>query len=149
MNRFLKLMGVAAGPLLLFSACRTPPSPPTAAPWGREELRLFFSRARDPRNYWITVYSSDQGPSFKGNNRLHPEQLAMMSFEARTDATLPLIRIDAWLGREFYALLDTTSAHSWMTARAFHAMRGVPFGPPAYRFRVAHVKDSGFCRRGP
>lgn len=137
-RRYVLATGVILTALL--AACRTPP-PPVATPLNREELRRFFARARDPRNYWITVYDSEQGPLFKGGNRLHPAQLVMLPFESPAPGALPIVKLDAWLGRDFHAFLDTTSARNWITMHAFHAMHGIPFGPPAYRFPVAHVNE--------
>lgn len=123
-------------------SCRTsPPRPAATTPMNKDDLRSFFARAIDPRRYWITVYDSDHGPTFQGHNRLHPEQLAMLPFVETTDRSAPLVEINAWLGRDFHALLDTTSARTWITMDAFHAMRGTPLGPPAYRFPVVHVRE--------
>lgn len=139
-----RILGTPLATAILLSGygCRAPSGPVTPIPLTREELRAFFASARSPQQFWITPYNSDQGPTFKGHNRLHPEQMVALPFQSSSEPTMPLIKFDAWLGREFLALLDTTSARNWMTLRAFHAMRGVPFGPPAYRFPVVHVNEA-------
>jgi hypothetical protein len=135
----LILAGITFG---FLQGCRTSkPAPATTTPLKAEDLRAFFTRAADPRRFWITVYDSDQGPAFKGQNRLHPEQLAVLPFADSSDRNAPLVNINAWLGRDFLALIDTTSARNWVSEQAFHALRGIPLGPPAYRFPVVHVRE--------
>ena len=42
----------------------------------RDKIRTYYKTARDPRQYWITVYSSEAGPVFVGAHRVHAGQSA-------------------------------------------------------------------------
>lgn len=125
---------------LLAAGCRTPRDVP-ARPLSKQELRALFSRAQEPRRLWLTVYRSEKGPVFSGHNRVHPEQLASLPFQSRQDPRAPLVLMNAWKGRDFAALVDTTAAKSWISMETFAAMQAVPLGPPAYRYPPKHVAD--------
>jgi len=122
------------------TGCRTK-TEPMVRPLSGPELKTFYSQAQDPRRFWITVYNTDKGPVFTGQNRLHSSQFVGLPFLSRQHPDVPVVQIDAWRRRKFAALIDTTSARSWLTMDAFRAMQGVPLGPPAYRFPARHVTD--------
>lgn len=105
------------------------------------QLRAIFARAQDPRRLWITVYGSEEGTYFANANRLHPEQLAALSFEGGRKTGIPLVALQTDERKTYLALVDTSSRESWAAAETVQGMRGIPLGPPAYEFRPEHVQE--------
>lgn len=127
--------------LMLVSGCRSRPvdqiQPMTAG-----QLRAVFSRAQDPRRFWITVYGSEEGAVFANANRLHPEQVVALPFEGgKNHPDWPLVAIEATDGSTFRALLDTSSRDSWGAPDFVLGLRGTPLGPPAYEAVPEHVLE--------
>ena len=128
------LAGLAGG-------CATT-SPTEIKPLTETQLRNIFSKAKDPRNFWITVYQSDnQIAQFAGANRLHPEHLAQRDFANESSPLAPVVSADIGRFETFTALIDTTAARSWLDFATFERAQGVPLGPPAYAYVPKNVND--------
>ncbi len=142
MFRSLHRIAVAAlcALLPLCNGCKTA-APGKDQPLSDSELRDFFSRAQDPRRFWITVYESKGGPVLSGVNRLHPEHMALREFSSLPGSTAPVIAFD--YGRDFenLAIVDTSSKQSWIDYPTAIKAQVVPLGPPAYPRLPAHVAD--------
>jgi hypothetical protein len=136
---------------LLGAGCATP-NGSEIRPLTDRELSPFFARAKDPRQFWITVYRSDQGPVFAGTHRLHPDQLTrlpfqpeqtpVLLFQSAAEASLPLVKFDANRGNSYLALIDTSSAHNWLSFHTAQEIGVTPLGPPAYDTAPVHVQDN-------
>lgn len=106
------------------------------------QLRALFSRAQDPRRFWITVYGSEDGPLFANANRLHPEQLVALPFQGgKKRAEWPLVHVQGTDKQSHLALLDTSSRDGWAAPEFILGLRGVPLGPPAYEAMPEHVLE--------
>ena len=68
---------IGIGLIFLAGGCATPNE---IKPLTDSQLRGIFSKAKDARNFWVTVYQADKGVQFSGANRLHPEHVANLSF---------------------------------------------------------------------
>lgn len=118
-------------------------------PLNESQKRAFFEGAKDPRLFWITVYQTTAGPQFSGANRLHPEQLAQLSFLSRPALQVfskdksapPLIEVTTTESTKYIALVDTSSKESWLAYDTARKMGATPLGPPAFEFRPEHVVD--------
>jgi hypothetical protein len=120
------------------TGCRTPD---TVEPLNDAQLRAFFARAQDPRRFWITVYKSDEGSSFSGASRLHPEQVAHLKFESGRHSEMPVITFKGRTLTSFKALIDTSASFSWVTFDTAKKLEVIPLGPPAYELIPQHVKE--------
>ena len=66
--------GLMLAGLLCAAGCKS--TSDVLTPLNNDQLKSFFSRAQDPRRFWITVYEAEEGANFAGACRLHPEQVA-------------------------------------------------------------------------
>ena len=110
-------------------------------PVRQEALQSYFSRAQDPRRYWLTVYPSDQGAVFANANRVHPDQIFEMRFEGDQKELRPVFKALTHGFTEFKVLFDTTAPVSWMTLSPAVKLGLVPLGPPAYPATAAHIAE--------
>jgi hypothetical protein len=131
---------VAAG-VLLVAGCRSG-RVEQIRPMTAGELRSVFSRAQDPRRFWITVYGSEDGPFFANANRLHPEQLVALPFlGGKNMPDWPLVNVETTDKQAHLALLDTSARDCWAVPEFILGLRGVPLGPPAYESMPEHVLE--------
>lgn len=131
------LLGAA---LLLAAGCK---STPEIRPLSDEQLRGFYSRAQDPRRFWLTPYQSDAGPVYSGANRLHPEKMAQFRFRVGGQSTEPIIPFTADNPRkEYLALIDTTSKESWLDMPTALEIGVIPLAPPPARLIPEHVQET-------
>jgi hypothetical protein len=145
------LRAAGLGLALLAAGCATE-NPNVIRPLKESELRSFFAHAKDPRSFWITVYPSEQGALFAGANRVHmdqvvklpfqPEQTPVLLFQTAAEASAPAVKFDFGRDEEYLALLDTTSARSWLDFTVAMDHNVTPLGPPAYKETPAHVQDA-------
>ncbi|HBA84061.1 MAG TPA: hypothetical protein DCZ95_08210 [Verrucomicrobia bacterium] len=135
--RILVILPVLTAALL--TGCHT--APKTVIPLNDAQLRAFFSKAQDPRRFWITVYKSDEGDRFTGACRLHPEQAAHLKFESGRHSLAPMIAFKDSAGKSYKALIDTSSSFSWLTFETAKKMQMIPLGPPAYDLIPQHVNE--------
>ncbi len=126
--------------LVFASACATR-KPAEPKPLPPEQAQAFFRGARDPRQFWLTVYESDAGPVVTGGNRLHAERFAHMPFVSSRSSTLPLLEIRGRHPTEYAALLDTSSRGSWVDFDTARAVRATPIAPPLITKHAEHVAD--------
>ncbi|NKB23156.1 MAG: hypothetical protein GKR87_01940 [Kiritimatiellae bacterium] len=110
-------------------------------PLSNDQLTTFFKNTRDPRRFWITVYSSPEGPVFSGANRLHPNQRVTIPFIKSTSESIPLVNVRALGSATYTALIDTSSSDSWVDFLTAQSLNVIPLGPPAYERYPRHVKD--------
>ena len=135
---------VCIGICLLFLAggCATMTSD-EIKPLTDTQLRGIFSRAKDARNFWITVYQSgSKSVQFSGANRLHPEHVAEREFIKESSSTAPMIIADNGREETIIALIDTTAARSWLDLATFERTGAIPLGPPAYDCTPRNVNDN-------
>ncbi|MBP7829053.1 MAG: hypothetical protein KA248_03965 [Kiritimatiellae bacterium] len=131
---------VAAG-VLIAAGCRSP-QVGEIRPMTDGELRAVFSRAQDPRRFWITVYGSEEGAVFANANRLHPEQVVALPFAGgKSRPDWPLVSVQSTTKESFLALVDTSSRDSWGAPDVVLGLRGAPLGPPAYEAAPEHVLE--------
>ncbi|OQW95681.1 MAG: hypothetical protein BWK77_07055 [Verrucomicrobia bacterium A1] len=145
------LRATGLGLALLAAGCATE-NPNLVRPLKQSELRSFFSRAKDPRRFWITVYVSEQGPVFAGANRVHraqvvklpfqPEQTPILLFQTAAEASMPVVKFDLGRDEAFLALLDTTSTRNWLDFGLAQKFDVLPIGPPAISDTPMHVQDA-------
>jgi hypothetical protein len=145
------LRAAGLGLALLAAGCATE-NPNIIRPLKESELRSFFSRARDPRRFWITVYITEQGPVFAGANRVHraqvvkvpfqPEQTPILLFQTSAEASMPVVKFDLGTDEQHLALLDTTSARNWLDYDVAQKFDVLPVGPPAIDDKPRHVQDA-------
>ena len=115
--------------------------PAAVQPMTETQLRSIFSKAKDPRRYWLTPYESEDGTTFGNAHRLHPEQLAERPFISAKKGLLPVIVVQTDRVTEQAALLDSSSKENWITPSAAHGLGAVPLGPPAYEAMPEHVAE--------
>ena len=137
----------------LSSGCfRTPTAPNEGdnSPLSSQEVRSFYERGRDPRQLWITVYASDQGPQFSGDHRLHPNQTCILPILTKRDRLVPIVHIKGRSTELYAALIDTTSAESWTDFSTAVQLGITPLTDPAYTTSPTHILDhsSGFLCAG-
>lgn len=118
---------------VMLAGCQLPGRAPQPEVEGRalegDALRDFFAGAIDPRRYSITTYDSEAGPVFIGVNRVHSGQMVTLPFQAGGDTPLPVIDM---MGREddkISALIDATSARSWIDMASSATLRALPLNP--------------------
>lgn len=139
------MFGNAVAPCILLvlvfvSACATR-KPAESRPLSPEQRHAYFRSARDPRQFWLTVYESEVGPVITGGNRLHANRFAGMPFVSPRQSTLPLIQIRGRHPVEYAALVDTSSRGSWVDFETARAVGAMPIGPPPFPMRAEHVND--------
>lgn len=140
MLRFMKWFSVG---LALFAGGCATPSDHEMKPLTDTRLRDVFSRAKDARNFWITVYQSgNKGAQFSGANRLHPQQLANVDFIQGSPSTAPMVKADDGRNETIVALIDTSAGRSWLDFATFTRVKAIPLGPPAYDSMPKNVNDS-------
>lgn len=135
--------------LCLAAGCVTTPEPggddeadvDGSVPLTRDEIRTFYERAKDPREFWITVYSSPEGPVFRGDHRTHPNQVEELAFLTDNASDIPVIEAKTGRLNLHPMLIDTTSAETWVNLETAAAMRLAPLGMPAYGTTPVHVAD--------
>ena len=120
-------------------------------PLRRDEIQTFYERAKDPREFWITVYSSPEGPVFRGDHRTHPNQEEELEFLTDNESDVPVVQTKTGRMHLHPFLIDTTSAETWVDLETASAMRLAPLGMPAYGTTPVHVEDdiSGFLCIAP
>ena len=120
-------------------------------PLRRDEIQTFYGRAKDPREFWITVYPSPEGPVFRGDHRTHPNQEEELEFLTDDASDVPVIQTKTGRLHLHPFLIDTTSAETWVNLETASAMRLSPLGMPAYGTTPVHVADevSGFLCVAP
>ena len=106
-----------------------------------QEQEAFFSRAQDERRFWLTRYESDRGPVFTGGHRLHTDKFAYAEFVNARRSDLPAITVRLRSQQEYLALLDTSSAASWIEFGVAASEGVIPIGPPPLRLYAGHVGD--------
>ncbi len=137
--------------LVLFTfGCATKKDTPVK-PLTAQEREVFFSRAQDERRFWLTRYESDRGPVFTGGHRLHTDKFARAEFISSRRADLPAIEVRMRSQQEYVALLDTSSAASWIEFGVAASEGVIPIGPPPLRLYAGHVDDPipGFFSAAP
>jgi hypothetical protein len=128
--------------VFLAGGCATT-TPNEIKPLTDNQLRGIFSRAKDARNFWITVYQSgNKSLQFSGANRLHPEHVAERDFVKESSSTAPMINADNGREETIIALIDTTAARSWLDLATFERVNAIPLGPPAYDATPRNVNDN-------
>jgi hypothetical protein len=131
---------VGACAALLAAGCAT--TSDEIKPLTDRQLHDIFSRAKDTRHFWVTVYQSgNKGAQFSGANRLHPEHVANMPFIQGTPSTAPIIHADNGREETFSALIDTSAGRSWLDLSTFTRANATPLGPPAYDYTPKNVAD--------
>jgi hypothetical protein len=138
---WMRIVFLRIGICLSFLAggCATPKE---IKPLTDGQLRGIFSQAKDARNFWVTVYKADKGVQFAGANRLHPEHVANRNFIKESPSAAPLIQADNGRDEMIVALIDTSSARSWLDLAAFTRVKAIPLGPPAYNCTPNQVNDA-------
>lgn len=129
------------GTLLTLTSCRTG-SPHALVPLSQSDLQTYFSTAQDPRRYWLTTYQSDQGPTFTGGFRLHPEQYCQLPFQTSRKSAAPIIELRSSTPDVYYGLIDTSSSDCWVDYPTARLLPVIPLGPPAYELNPLHLQDN-------
>lgn len=128
--------------VVLAGGCTTT-TPSEIKPLTEAQLRGLFSKAKDARNFWITVYQSGpQNAQFAGANRLHPEHLAQRDFVGESASTAPMINADNGREKTIITLIDTTAAQSWLDLDTFTQVNATPLAPPVYGCIPKNVNDN-------
>lgn len=126
--------------MMLAAGCQ---SPQEIRPFTDAQLRSFYSRAKDPRQFWLTPYESNDGPVYSGANRLHPEKMAQFQFRGNSRSTAPIIPFKAERPEnEFLALVDTSSKESWLDLNTARGVGVTPIAPPPARVIPEHVQET-------
>ena len=101
--------------LVLAGGCATTSN--EIKPLTDSQLSGVFSRAKDARNFWITVYQAgNKSVQFSGADRLHPEHVADRDFIKESTSTAPMILADNGREETFIVLIDTTDGErTWTT----------------------------------
>lgn len=111
-------------------------------PFSPDEVEALYGRAKDPRAFWLTLYQDQSGPTFRGSHRLHPGQFARMPFKTPKKVySIPVISVDSIKLSTIPALIDTSSAKSWIAVQEISKAMLTPLSPPAFRTRAEHVND--------
>ena len=128
--------------LLVFAlaGCTTPPA--GIHPFSTAQRGAFMKNARPPEAFGLTVYRSDDGPTFAGSHRLHHGQVAVLDFVDRGNEAPPMVRVMIkGLKVPIPALVDTTSRDNWAVPEMLRTLRGTPLGPPGFGRTADHVLD--------
>lgn len=106
-----------------------------------KEIKAFMGRARDPREYAITVTTGpDRETVFVNANRTRPGLYAVAPFISPADTVLPLI--EGQIGsRGVRILIDPTSEANWTSIERAGAYRLTALGPPFVGAIPEHVVD--------
>jgi hypothetical protein len=139
MKKYTRYTLLFAAVTAVLAGCATPPGP--YAPYPEELVQNFFSRAQDPRRFWLSIYESSTGPVFTGGYRLHPNQAARLPFESRRSPWAPVFELQGRFDPKYTAMIDTTSKECWMAMDAALEIGLAPIGPPAYEQKPVHVVD--------
>lgn len=128
-----------AGALLigLFSGCATTPVSNDV------KAGAFRSKAKNPQNFWLTVYDSARGPVVNGGHRLHPNQSVAMPFLSPRKSEMPLINVQLLREDVYTALVDTSAGESWTKLDDALTMELVPLGPPDIFREPLHLRNAG------
>ena len=129
---------------VLTLGCATTPerSKQAAAPLPREAIRKFYEKAKDPRQFWITVYPSANGPVFSGTHRLYEAQLAEVPFERGEPFPGPVVKFRGHGAEVYRGLVDTSAADNWTDFEGAAAMGATLLGGPGYSSEPSHVPDT-------
>jgi hypothetical protein len=134
---------VLAGGLVLLCGCASPfrketePDPERALT--PPEIEALYRDAQDPRRFNITVYEGASGPLLSGAQRLSLEQTCMLRFISPRKSQLPVVKLEGAGYETYRALVDTSSAHSWIEPKASRRMQATLLAYPARDVSAAHV----------
>lgn len=126
--------------VLTLAGCATPPA--GIHPFSTAQRGAFMKHARPPEAFGLTVYRSDDGPTFAGSHRLHHGQVAVLDFIDHGNEAPPMVRVMIkGLKVPIPALVDTTSRDNWALPEMLRTLRGTPLGPPGFGRTADHVLD--------
>lgn len=134
---------VGLGAVLGAAGCRAP-EPSTVRPRTGEadEVAALFAAGRDPAEFFIHAYRTPEGrPVFTGQNRMPPNERAILLFESPPHSALPVIRTRSASGAELFVLVDTTSRQNWTNLEWRGELGFEPVGPMMIGALPAHVFD--------
>ena len=80
-------------------------------------MKTIGQSARSPNVFGVTVYPSDHGPIFKGGNRLHESQKALVPFKSPGKSTAPVVDLMPPEPKRIRTLIDTSSREGTGTMR--------------------------------
>ncbi len=130
----------------IFGGCVTMDRPETTAHLS-ERASLYLSNAKDPRQFWLTPYMTDEGPLMVGGHRMHPSQKITLPFRSvRKSKLAPFVEVQGRHDRAYTALIDTASRENWITFDAAMELGATPLGPQGFERRPMHViePESGY-----
>lgn len=134
-------------PILLLGAAGCVTTSPeeqaqAAAPLSVDALRKLYEGAKDPRQFWITVYPSGQGPVFSGTHRLYEAQLSEFAFKTGDPTPAPVIKFRGHTTEFYQGLIDTSAADNWTDFARGLEMGAELLASPGYASRAMHVPDT-------
>lgn len=105
------------------------------------EIRSFIGRARDPREFAVTItLNSDGAPVIVNANRCRTGLEAVSSFVSPPHTALPVLD-GAVNGREARILVDSTSSANWTSIERAKAYGLIALAPPLIGGLPQHVVD--------
>jgi hypothetical protein len=132
----LAMAGLGVG----VSGCASAPAKPEASvALNAAERAALLKRAKAPQVFGLTAYASERGAVFSGAFRVHEGDAGRIAFVSGKDTTTPVV---ALAGGSVMALVDATSAESWLTVEAVPEVRAVALAAPnPFEAVASHVYD--------